>query len=105
MEDVGLYLLYFLFIVAVGLAVVMPIVNAVKTPGSITKALYGFGGLLVLGTICFAIASPEVTPQQAAVGVTGLESRIIGAGLALFYTVFGLAIIGLIYSEINKALK
>lgn len=38
-------------------------------------------------------------------GITEGSSKLIGAGLIMFYITLVLAIIGVIYSEINKALK
>ncbi|NJM25909.1 MAG: hypothetical protein HC859_10935 [Bacteroidia bacterium] len=69
------------------------------------KAAYGIGGLVVLFGICYAMSSSEVTATQAALGITEGSAKFIGAGLLMLYVVMILAIIGLVYSEINKAIK
>lgn len=105
MVDVGLYIMYVLFFVAVVAAVVLPLMSAVKSPGTFVKSLYGVIGMIVLFGLSYALSGSEVTTRQAALGITESTSKLVGAGLTMFYIVTALAVIGLVYSEINKALK
>ena len=105
MLDFGLYALYALFAVAVISAVVFPIINGIRSPKSLKGTLLGLGGLLVIFAISFAVSSSEVSAKNAALGVTETQMKVIGAGLLVFYITLVLAILGLIYSEISKALK
>lgn len=104
-EDWGLYITYFLFVVALLGAVVWPLVNSLKQPKTMAKSGMGVAALGVLFLISFALSGSEVTAKYAAQGITETSSQIIGAGLTLFYFIFAIAIIGIVYSEINKALK
>ncbi len=104
--DIGIYVAYALFFLALGAMIVLPLLNALRSPGDLAKSGMGIGALVVLFAIAYAISGGELTPQYQALGVeTEFSSRLIGAGLTMFYFVFFIAIIGMIYSEISKALK
>jgi len=104
--DIGIYLAYAMFFAAVLAMIVLPLMNALRSPANMAKSGMGIGALVVLFIIAYAISGGELTPQYQALGVeTEFSSRLIGAGLTMFYFVFFIAIIGMIYSEISKALK
>jgi hypothetical protein len=103
--DIGLWLGYLLFIVAAGSAIVLPLVNAIKTPGAFVRSLYGVGALIVVFVIAYSISGSDVTQNQAALGVTESSSKIIGAGLIMFYIVLVVAVLGIAYSELSKVFK
>lgn len=105
MEDIGLFVGYGLFIIALGSAIILPILNVVKSPKDLVKTGIGVGALLVVFLISFGLAGSEVTAAYVAQGVGEGSSKLIGAGLTMFYMVFIGAMIGIVYSEINKALK
>ena len=105
MEDIGLYVGYALFIVAVASAAILPLVNALKPPKELVKCLMGLGALVVLFLISFGLAGSEVTAKYTAQGIGEGSSKLIGAGLTMFYIVFIVALLGIVFSEINKALK
>lgn len=105
MIDIGLYFGYTLLIVAAAAAIVLPLINAVKSPAGIIKSLYGIVAILVLFGIAYAISDNSVKPTWAVYGITPGLSKVIGAGLILFYITLFVAVLGLIYSEINKTLK
>jgi len=103
--DAGLYGSYALFAVALGAAVILPLISILQSPGEIKKALFAVIGVIVLFVISYAIAGSDVTTEQAAKGLSEGTSKLVGAGLIMFYLVGTIAIVGLIYSEINKAFK
>lgn len=105
--DIGLWLGYLLFIVAIGSAIVLPLLHAIKTPGAFLRSLYGVGALVLIFVVSYAISSlsSDVTQAQAALGVTESSSTMIGAGLIMFYITLVVAVIGIVYSEISKAFK
>ena len=104
-EDVGLYISYLLFFIALGATIIMPLIHAIKSPGTMAKSGLSVAALVVVFLIGYAIADDGVTPKQALLGVDSFSSKLIGAGLIMFYITFFIAIIGLIFSEINKAFK
>ena len=105
MIDFGLYVMYGLFAVAIASWIGFSVMNAAKSPGSSVKGLYGIGGLVVLFVIAYVVAGSSVSAEQAAKGISEGMSKMIGAGLITFYMVSGIAVLGLIFSEVNKAIK
>lgn len=105
MEDIGLYISYALILIALAAAVVLPLINALKSPKDLLKSLMGIGALVVIFLISFGLSGSEVTAKYIAQGVGEGSSKLIGAGLTMFYIVFFVAILGIVFSEINKALK
>lgn len=105
MEDIGLYVGYTLFTVALLAAVILPLINALKSPKDLAKSGMGLGALVIVFLISFGIAGSEVTAKYTAQGIGESSSKMIGAGLTMFYIVFIGALIGIVYSEISKALK
>ncbi len=105
MEDFGLYVGYALFLIALAAAVVLPLITALKSPKDLLKSLMGLGALVVIFLISFGLSGSEVTAKYIAQGVGEGSSKLIGAGLTMFYIVFFIAVLGIVFSEINKALK
>ncbi|MDV3308898.1 MAG: hypothetical protein LOY03_08775 [Cyclobacteriaceae bacterium] len=105
MLDVGLYFCYTLLIVAAVSAIVLPLIKAAAEPRTLVRSLIGVAALLVIFGIAFALSDSSVKPTWLVQGIGETSSKVIGAGLITFYTVLVLAFVGLIFSEINKALK
>jgi hypothetical protein len=101
----GLYFGYFLFGVATIAAIVLPFLSTLKNPKVLVRAGIGIGILAVIFIISFAISGDEVTAIAASQGVTATGSKMIGAGLIMFYITLIGAALGLVYSEVSKALK
>ncbi|MFN5169335.1 MAG: hypothetical protein ACK5DD_06900 [Cyclobacteriaceae bacterium] len=104
-EDIGLYISYGALIIAVAAAVVLPLMHAIKHPKTLLGSLVGVGALVILFVICYAISDTEVSAKARSLGADESSSQLIGAGLYTFYAVFIVSIVGMVYSEINKALK
>lgn len=98
----GLYFGYFLFAISIAVIVILPLRNALKTPGDLKKSGMGIGAIIVLFLISYALSGSEVSQKAASLGVDAGGSKLIGAGLTMFYIVLIVAVIGLIYSEVKK---
>jgi hypothetical protein len=103
--DAGMWIFYILLFVSIAAAIFLPLINAVQTPGVFKKSLIGIGALVVAFGISYALSGSAVTPQQAAMGVDENSSKLIGAGLTMFYFALLGSVLGIVYSEISKALK
>ncbi len=102
----GLWLAFILFLIAVATGVFLPVYHIIKSPKSLVKTGMGVGFMLVVFGIAYWLAGAEITPKYEALGVkTEFSSKMIGAGLTMFYLIFLIAILGMIYSEISKAFK
>jgi len=105
MLDLGLYLFYALLLIAVVAALVFPVIHSIKQPGALLKSAIGLGIVVVVFGVSYAIADSSVNVKAAAMGITESSSKLIGAGLIMFYVALVLSALALIYSEISKALK
>lgn len=103
--SVGLYVGYAIFFVAVLAVVVLPFINALKAPKELIKSGAAIGGLVVVFLIAYSISGDEVTLKTASLGTTPGASKMIGAGLMMFYVFLLIATIGLIYSFFHKATR
>jgi hypothetical protein len=84
---------------------IFPIVHMLREPSTLLRSAIGIGVVVILFVISYALADSEVTMKAAAVGVTTTSSKLIGAGLIMFYITLVLSGLALIYSEISKAFK
>lgn len=103
--DIGLYVGYLVLIVATASAIVLPLINAIKNPAGLLKSAIGLIGVVVFFGVAYAMSNSEVTPQAASLGVTETGSKLISAGLILFYIALVISLVSLVYSEVSKALK
>ncbi len=101
----GIYACYVLGAVALIVAVIFPLLQIVQNPKSLIKSGLGVAGLAVLFAISYALSGSEVTAKYTTMGVGEGGSKLIGAGLIMFYIILIVTIVGMVYSEISKALK
>ncbi len=102
----GLYLAYILTIVGVVLAIVMPLIKSLDEPKQLVGTAIGVGILLVIYGIGYLISGSEVTARYIESGVeTEGLSKMIGGMLTMVYLMLGIAVIGIVYTELNKAIK
>lgn len=103
--DIGIYACYLLLFVALIAAVLFPLLQIAQDPKSLVKSGVGVAGLVVLFIISYALSGSEVTAKYTTMGVDSGASKLIGAGLIMFYIILVVTIVGMVFSEINKALK
>ena len=103
--DIGIYISYAFLLIAIASSVLMPLLHAIKHPQGLVKSLVGVGGIVVLFIVAYSLSGSELSAKAVALGVDESGSKLIGAGLTLFYLIFAIALVGIVYSEISKALK
>ena len=104
--SIGLYISYLLLFLAAITAVVFPILDVINNPKEIAKSGISVAGLAILFVLSYVLSGSEITAKYMIGGVTTeFTSKMIGAGLIMFYFVLFLSIAAMIYSEISKALK
>lgn len=103
--DGGLYLTYGIMILVAVALVYGIVVSAGSGKTERWRVAYWLGFFLILGGISYVLSGNEVKPMYKALGVDAGQSKLVGAGLITFYLALLAAIVGVIYSEINKALK
>jgi hypothetical protein len=105
--DIILYVSYGLIAIGVVVALLMPLINSLDNPRSLLKTAVGIVAVVILFVIAYAIADNEVLPRYAAApfNLTPALSQLVGGILITVYFLFGLAILGIIVTEINKLSK
>ena len=106
MADTVMYWAYILCGITVLLLVAFPILFFIQNPKKGLKFIAVLAGFGVLYMISYAMASNGIdAPVFEKNGVTEGVSRMIGAGMITTYILAGLAVIGLVYAGISKAIK
>ena len=103
--DIILYFGYGMVIIGAVLAIGFPLWIASKNPKSLVGTGMGLGSILVLFLIAWLLSGSEVYSSYTEFGVDASLSKFIGGMLILVYMLVGLAVTGIIYSEVSKSLK
>lgn len=101
----GLIIAYILFGIAVLGVIVLPLINAFSDPKKIVRGLIAIGLLAVVFLISWGLSGAEVTEMYTEKEVGEGLSKVIGGVLIMMYSLSGIAIIGIVYSEFAKAFK
>jgi len=103
--DVALYIAYALTILAGIAAIVFPIINSVSDPKSMVKAGAGLVALVAVFGISWMLSGAEVTATYEEFKVGESLSKFIGGLIIMMYALVGLALGGIVYTEISKVIK
>lgn len=103
--DIGIYIGFALFGISIIAMILMEGFNLVKDPKSLVKTGIVLVGAVILFFIAYSMSSGEVTTKYTASGVGEGSSKLIGAGLIMLYIFVFVSLIGMVVSEIYKALK
>lgn len=105
--DIFLFISEALIIIGAILAVVMPLIKSLGNPSSLVKTGIGVAALAVVFFIAYTMADSEVLPKYAAdpFNLTPGLSKFVGGALLTTYALFIIAIVGIVVTELNKALK
>ena len=106
MLDIGLYAFYVLLLVGVAAVAFWPLVHAAQDPKSVGKSALGIGVLVLIFVVAYLMSGGEVTAKYQTLGVsTEFSSKMIGAGMMMFYIVLIGSIVAIVFAEISKSLK
>ena len=105
LRNLGLMITYALIGIAVISVIVLPLIKAIDNPKTLVGTAIGLGVLLVLFGISYAISGNEVLPRYISQNVGPGISKFVGGLLTTMYLLFGVAIVGIVYTEISKAFK
>ena len=104
--DYGMYLAYIMVVLAVVLAIVFPIIKSLDEPKKLVQAGIGIGVLIIVYALGYVISGSEVTATYIESGVTTESlSHAIGGMLTMVYILMGIAVVGIVYTELYKAIK
>lgn len=106
--EIGLYLSYFMFAIAAIGAIVLPLVNSMSQPKKLVNGLIAIGALLVVFLISWGIAGDELRTlyidAESPIATAGM-SKLVGGTITMVYVLMGIAVVGIVYTEITKAIK
>ena len=103
--DIVLYIGYFLVVVAVIAAVVLPLVKAAGNPKSLITIGAGLLGLIVIFLISYALASNEVLDFYTRLEINASGSKIIGGTIITMYILIIIALISIAFTEVSKLFR
>lgn len=105
--DIALYVGYFLAIIGVVAAVLLPLVNSLGNPKSLVKTGIAVVALLVVFGVAYSVSDNEVTARFAAepFNLTPGASQFSGGLLIATYFLFVIAFVSIFVNEISKAIR
>lgn len=107
MADTVMYWAYILCGITVLLLIAFPIMFIIQEPKKGLVFLGAIVGFAVLFGISYLMADGEITDVVLFEknSITAGISRVIGAGMIMTYILAALAVVGLVYAGISKAIK
>ncbi len=97
---------YIAFAITTFLTILFPILFIVQNPKNALKLLVVLGGVVVIGFICFSLASNAFNiVQLESLKTTTETSKAVGAALYFTYIIGGLAVVSIIFSGIAGLFK
>ncbi|TFV93214.1 hypothetical protein E4S40_13200 [Algoriphagus kandeliae] len=105
--DIFLYVGYGLVIFGAFFAIVMPLIKSLDNPKSLLKTVVGIIAIAVLFFIAYSVSSNEVLPKFEAepFNLTPTGSQFVGGMLITTYVLAIVALVGIVFTELNKAIK
>ena len=103
--NIGLYVSYVLLGIAILSSIVLPLINSLDDTSALIKSGIGVGIIIVLYGISWAISGNEVIDAYIKWDIGEGISKAIGGALIMMYMLFLAAVVGIIYTEISKAIK
>lgn len=103
--DIFLYLGYTLVIVAALAAILLPLISSLGNPQSLLKSGGGLLIVVVLYFVAYAFSGSEVTQEYSKFNVGPELSKTVGGTLIMAYLLLGFAIVGIVFTELNKIFK
>lgn len=99
-------LAYVALIITVVLAILFPLIFIVQNPKNALKILGSLVVLVVLGFICYSVATNTFNIVQLEnLETTAETSKMVGGALYFTYIVGGLAVVSIIFSGISGLFK
>ncbi|MDF2157530.1 hypothetical protein [Algoriphagus sp. CAU 1675] len=105
--DILLYGSYLLIIIGAVVSILMPLLKSLDNPKSLMKTVFGIVGIVVLFFIAYSVSSNEVLPKFEAdpFNLTPQGSQFVGGMLITTYILAIIALVGIVFTEFNKAIK
>ncbi|SEG42177.1 hypothetical protein [Algoriphagus boritolerans] len=105
--DIMLYVSYVLVGIGAVFSILLPLIKSLDDPKSLLKTGLGVLAILVLFFICYSISSNEVLPkfESDPFNLTPAMSQMVGGLMITTYVLTIVAIVGIVITELNKAIR
>lgn len=105
--DIMLYVSYALVGIGAVVSILLPLLKSLDDPKSLLKTGLGVLVIFVLFFISYSISSNEVLPkfEGEPFNLTPQMSQIVGGFLVTTYILTIIAVVGIVITELNKAIK
>ncbi len=105
--DILLYGSYILIIVGAAVGILMPLFKSLDNPKGLLKTGVGIVGIALIFFVSYSMASSEVLPKFEAepFNMTPMLAQVVGGVLFTTYFLAITALVGIVLTEINKAIK
>ncbi|MFD2035049.1 hypothetical protein ACFSKL_09615 [Belliella marina] len=105
--DIFLYVSYLLIIVGAIVAVLMPLIKSLDNPKSLAKTAAGVVVLGVIFLIAYSTSDSEVAPKYLGdpFFMTPTLTKFVGGMLVTTYVLAIVAMVGIVFTELNKAIR
>jgi len=105
--DIMLYVSYALVGLGAVVSILLPLIKSLDDPKSLMKTGLGVVAILILFFICYSISSNEVLPkfEGEPFNLTPAMSQMVGGFLVTTYVLAIIAVVGIVITEFNKAVK
>ena len=100
-----MYIAYTILALILVLVVLFTLKNIFSNAATLKSTLMGVGAFLVVGLICYFLATGVETPMKEGEVLSAGDSKLIGAGLYMFYALAIIAIGSMLFSGIKKMIK
>jgi hypothetical protein len=105
--DIMLYVSYALVGIGAIVSILLPLFKSLDDPKSLVKTGLGVVGILVLFFICYSISGNEVLPkfESDPFNLTPAMSQMVGGLMITTYVLVIVALVGIVITELNKAIR
>lgn len=100
-----MYIAYAILALILVLVVLFTLKNIFTDAATLKSTLMGVGAFLVVGLICYFLATGVETPMKEGEVLSAGDSKLIGAGLYMFYALAIIAIGTMLLSSVKKMIK
>ncbi|MFN3758756.1 MAG: hypothetical protein ACK4SF_06025 [Algoriphagus aquaeductus] len=102
-----LYVSYALVVLGAVVSILLPLLKSLDNPKSLVKTGLGIVAIVVLFFISYSISTNEVLPkfEGEPFNLTPQMSQMVGGFLITTYVLTIIAIVGIVITELSKAVK
>jgi hypothetical protein len=104
--DSMMYVAYAVLFIVLAAVVIYTLINLLSNKDALMGALKGVGSFVILALICyFVFANGVETPLRDGETLSASDSKLVGAGLYMFYALAIIASGAMLFTGVKKMIK